>query len=68
MSDPKQTPHPPEVNRNSVNDNQWRANKYPTIKQRGFYSDIASEENLSKIGVNTCFYIITQHLSKSNVF
>jgi hypothetical protein len=55
MSDSRQTPHPPDQN-NDLRNDAWRANRYPQIKQRGFYSDVASKENLDKIGVNNIFF------------
>lgn len=29
----------------------WKGNKYPEVKLRGFYSDIASVDNVEKTGV-----------------
>ena len=31
----------------------WKGNKYPEVKLRGFYSDVASQQNVEKTGVNT---------------
>lgn len=30
----------------------WRGNKYPSVKLRGYYSDITSNQNVDKVNVN----------------
>lgn len=42
----------------------WRGNKYPEVKLRGFYSDIASYQNAERTNVNyqlfmSCLYFKT---------
>lgn len=53
MSDstPNNVPRPPNQPRRPSN-SVWRGNKYPAVKLRGFYSDVASKENTDKIGVS----------------
>ena len=52
MSEPSQTniPRPPQQGKRPSN-SVWRGNKYPAVKLRGYYSDVASKENMDKIGV-----------------
>jgi hypothetical protein len=52
MSEPSQTniPRPPNQGKRPSN-SVWRGNKYPAVKLRGYYSDVASKENMDKIGV-----------------
>ena len=53
MSDPSEVnvPTPPKMAKRA-NNGSWRGNKYPVLKQRGYYSDVASKENIDKIGVS----------------
>jgi hypothetical protein len=52
MSESTQTniPRPPQQGKRPSN-SVWRGNKYPAVKLRGYYSDVASQENMDKIGV-----------------
>ena len=53
MSEQSQTniPRPPQQGKRPSN-SVWRGNKYPAVKLRGYYSDVASKENIDKIGVS----------------
>lgn len=35
----------------------WKGNKYPEVKLRGFYSDVATHQNVDKTGVSFNFTI-----------
>ena len=51
MSDIEQTIENSNIKPKKDSFSSWRGNKYPQVKLRGFYSDIASTENASKTGV-----------------
>ncbi len=36
----------------------WRGNKYPSLKLRGFYSDVTSRHNLEKTQVRRIFLLV----------
>lgn len=42
-------PKPPKIAKRASNAT-WRGNRYPTLRQRGYYSDVASKENMDKVG------------------
>ena len=55
MSDStSQTPSPPKQAKSASN-LTWRGNRYPSVKLRGYYSDVLSKENIDRIGVSMRF-------------
>ena len=52
MSDIVQTPDGAKSKMKRGSFSTWKGNRYPQVKLRGFYSDIISNENADKIGIN----------------
>lgn len=51
MSDFEQTNESSSSSARKDTFSHWKGNKYPQVKLRGFYSDIASLDNYEKTGV-----------------